>query len=261
MSLISIDQLRSSERPRLPSWFKVNAQTGPDYLEIKQTMDRLQLHTICEEARCPNMGECWDSGTATFMVLGDTCTRACSFCNVKTGLPNALDTNEPEHVADAVAKLGLSHVVITSVDRDDLDDGGAGHIAATISAVRARCPVTTIEVLTPDFLRKDGAVEQVRRAYDIAGGKGAININVLWEMGGAQQVLEGVLEKTRGLVTGVTCGAGMPYRLSEIAQRFNVMSIPTLLLIQDGEIKKRLVGAKGKGALLSDLQEYLPPSH
>ncbi len=116
---------------------------------------------MCEEAGCPNIGECWEKKHATFMLMGDVCTRACAFCNVKTGLPGALDPDEPTHVAAAVAKLGLAHVVITSVDRDDLDDGGARHFAETIRAVRAQTPATTIEVLTPDFLRKDGAVDTV----------------------------------------------------------------------------------------------------
>ena len=119
------------------------------------------LHTVCEEAGCPNIGECWDKKHATFMLMGDTCTRACAFCNVKTGLPGPLDGAEPERVAEATAKLGLKHVVVTSVDRDDLDDGGAAHFAAVIRAIRTRCSSTTIEVLTPDFLRKDGAVESV----------------------------------------------------------------------------------------------------
>jgi lipoic acid synthetase len=119
---------------------------------------------VCEEAGCPNIGECWEKKHATFMIMGDTCTRACAFCNVKTGLPGVLDPSEPEHVGEATAKLGLSHVVITSVDRDDLADGGAQHFAETIRAVRAHCPQTTIEVLTPDFLRKDGAEELVVKA-------------------------------------------------------------------------------------------------
>jgi lipoic acid synthetase len=119
------------------------------------------LHTVCEEAGCPNIGECWEKRHATFMIMGDTCTRACAFCNVKTGLPVALDPDEPARVADATAKLGLTHIVVTSVDRDDLADGGAQHFADTIRAIRARCPQTTIEVLTPDFLRKDAALERV----------------------------------------------------------------------------------------------------
>jgi lipoic acid synthetase len=131
------------------------------------------LHTVCEEAGCPNIGECWEQKHATFMIMGDTCTRACAFCNVKTGLPAALDVDEPAHVAEATAKLGLSHVVITSVDRDDLADGGAGHFAAVIGAIRARCRDTTIEVLTPDFLRKDDAAETV-----VAAGPDIFNHNL-----------------------------------------------------------------------------------
>jgi lipoic acid synthetase len=122
------------------------------------------LHTVCEEAGCPNIGECWEKKHATFMLMGDICTRACAFCNVKTGLPGVLDPAEPLQVAEATARLGLAHVVITSVDRDDLADGGARHFADTIRAIRARCPQTTIEVLTPDFLRKDGALEKVVEA-------------------------------------------------------------------------------------------------
>ncbi len=147
-----------------PDWIRVKAPVSRGYGETRRIVRENGLHTVCEEAGCPNIGECWEKKHATFMIMGDTCTRACAFCNVKTGLPGPLDPHEPEHVADATAKLGLSHIVITSVDRDDLDDGGAGHIAETICAIRARCPQTTIEVLTPDFLRKDGAVEKVVEA-------------------------------------------------------------------------------------------------
>jgi lipoyl synthase len=144
-----------------PDWIRVKAPVSRGYVETRDIVRAHGLHTVCEEAGCPNIGECWEQKHATFMIMGNTCTRACAFCNVKTGLPGALDAAEPEHVADATAKLGLAHVVITSVDRDDLDDGGAAHFAAVIRAIRARCPQTTIEVLTPDFLRKDGAVETV----------------------------------------------------------------------------------------------------
>jgi lipoic acid synthetase len=146
---------------RKPDWIRVKAPVSRGYLDTQNIVRQNGLHTVCEEAGCPNIGECWEKKHATFMIMGDTCTRACAFCNVKTGLPAALDIAEPEHVAAATAKLGLAHIVITSVDRDDLDDGGAGHFAAVISAIRAHCPNTTIEVLTPDFLRKDGAVETV----------------------------------------------------------------------------------------------------
>jgi len=146
---------------RKPDWIRVKAPVSKGYAATHAIMRENGLHTVCEEAGCPNIGECWEKKHATFMIMGDTCTRACAFCNVKTGLPGALDPNEPTHVGEATAKLGLAHIVVTSVDRDDLADGGADHFAQTIRAIRAHCPSTTIEVLTPDFLRKDGAVEQV----------------------------------------------------------------------------------------------------
>src|SRR6478752_3473368 len=144
-----------------PDWIRVKAPVSAGYFATQKLMRENALHTVCEEAGCPNIGECWEKKHATFMIMGDTCTRACAFCNVRTGLPGPLDPHEPEHVAEATAKLGLAHIVVTSVDRDDLADGGADHFAQTIRAIRERCPNTTIEVLTPDFLRKDGAVEQV----------------------------------------------------------------------------------------------------
>jgi lipoic acid synthetase len=153
-----------SAQPKKPDWIRVKAPVSPGYLATRDIVRAHKLHTVCEEAGCPNIGECWEKKHATFMIMGDTCTRACAFCNVKTGLPGALDATEPQHVGEATAKLGLSHVVITSVDRDDLSDGGAQHFAETIRAVRAHCPQTTIEVLTPDFLRKDGAEELVVKA-------------------------------------------------------------------------------------------------
>jgi lipoic acid synthetase len=144
-----------------PDWIRVKAPVSPGYTATRDIVRANALHTVCEEAGCPNIGECWEKKHATFLIMGDTCTRACAFCNVKTGLPGALDPDEPAHVAEATAKLGLAHVVITSVDRDDLADGGADHFAKVIGAVRAQCPNTTIEILTPDFLRKDGAIETV----------------------------------------------------------------------------------------------------
>jgi lipoic acid synthetase len=149
---------------RKPDWIRVKAPVSRGYAATHAIMRENKLVTVCEEAGCPNIGECWEKKHATFMIMGDTCTRACAFCNVKTGLPGALDADEPAHVAEAVARLGLSHVVVTSVDRDDLDDGGADHFARTIGAIRAQCPSTTIEILTPDFLRKDGALEKVAAA-------------------------------------------------------------------------------------------------
>jgi lipoic acid synthetase len=149
---------------RKPAWIRVKAPTHPVYQETRALMREKKLVTVCEEAACPNIGECWSQRHATMMICGEICTRACAFCNVSTGVPAALDPTEPARVADAVATLGLRHIVITSVDRDDVADGGAGHFAAVIAAIRAATPATTIEILTPDFLRKPGAVEVVAAA-------------------------------------------------------------------------------------------------
>jgi lipoic acid synthetase len=150
--------------PPKPAWLRVKAPGAGAFVETNRIVREHGLHTVCQEASCPNIGECWAVRHATFLILGDVCTRACAFCNVKTGLPEALDAAEPERVADATAKLGLKHVVVTSVDRDDLADGGAAHFARTIRAIRAASPGTTVEVLTPDFLRKEGALEVVVEA-------------------------------------------------------------------------------------------------
>jgi lipoic acid synthetase len=146
---------------RKPEWIRVRAPTHPVYHETRALMRAHRLVTVCEEAACPNIGECWSQRHATMMIMGEVCTRACAFCNVATGLPQALDADEPRRVGEAVAALGLRHVVVTSVDRDDLADGGAAHFAATIRAIRAAAPGTTVEVLTPDFLRKPAALEVV----------------------------------------------------------------------------------------------------
>lgn len=142
---------------RKPDWIRVKAPTSRGYLETREIVKSNRLVTVCEEAGCPNIGECWEKKHATFMIMGEICTRACAFCNVSTGIPTPLDLDEPANVAKAVAQMGLNHVVITSVDRDDLDDGGAQHFADVIAAIRESSPGTTIEILTPDFLRKDGA--------------------------------------------------------------------------------------------------------
>ena len=149
---------------RKPDWIRVRAPGSPVYRETHRIIREHKLVTVCEEAACPNIGECWSKRHATMMIMGDTCTRACAFCNVRTGLPGPLDPREPARVADAVARLGLRHVVVTSVDRDDLPDGGAAHFAAVIRAIRHASPGTTVEVLIPDFLRKDGALERVVEA-------------------------------------------------------------------------------------------------
>ncbi len=147
-------------RQRKPDWIRVKAPTSKGYAETRQLMRSLGLVTVCEEAACPNIGECWTKKHATVMILGDTCTRACAFCNVKTGMPGPVDRQEPEHVAVAAAELGLEHIVITSVDRDDLPDGGASQFVKVIGALRKRAPKTTIEILTPDFRNKGEAPVQ-----------------------------------------------------------------------------------------------------
>ena len=159
--------------PRKPDWIRVKAPGSKVFTETKAIVREHGLVTVCEEAGCPNIGECWSKKHATFMIMGDTCTRACAFCNVATGKPGALNPHEPANIAEAVGKLGLGHVVVTSVDRDDLPDGGAAHFAAVIGALRQAAPDTTIEVLTPDFLRKDGAVEVV-----VAAGPDVFNHNL-----------------------------------------------------------------------------------
>jgi lipoyl synthase len=158
------NETKPQEVQRKPPWIRVRAPTSPVYAETKRLMREQKLHTVCEEAACPNIGECWAQKHATIMILGDTCTRACTFCNVKTGMPNTLDPHEPKRVAEAIARLALHHVVVTSVDRDDLPDGGARQFASVIREIRAAAPGTTIEVLTPDFLRKDAAAELVVEA-------------------------------------------------------------------------------------------------
>ena len=147
-----------------PSWIRVKAPVSKEYENTRELIRSLKLNTVCEEAGCPNISECWSKKHATVMILGSVCTRNCSFCNIATGIPDKLDPHEPERLAEAVAKLGLAHVVITSVDRDDLDDGGAGHFIQCIEQIRARTKDTTIEILTPDFLRKEGALERVVKA-------------------------------------------------------------------------------------------------
>lgn len=158
-----VENLKSDARPqpRKPDWIRVKAPVSKDYAETKKLMRRLNLNTVCEEAACPNIGECWANKHATVMILGDTCTRACAFCNVKTGMPGIVDPLEPVHVAEACGELGLEHIVITSVDRDDLADGGADQFVRVIEELRNAAPDTTIEILTPDFRHKEGAIEAV----------------------------------------------------------------------------------------------------
>ena len=159
--MATVTLLDRTTLPRKPAWIRVKAPTSEAYHDTRRLLREKRLHTVCEEAACPNIGECWEKKHATFMIMGDTCTRACAFCNVKTGRPLAVDPLEPAHLAEVVATMALAHVVITSVDRDDLPDGGAFQFVRCIEAIRAASPATTIEILTPDFLRKPGAVARI----------------------------------------------------------------------------------------------------
>jgi lipoic acid synthetase len=171
---MKIHNLRPGEPPLAkPAWIRVKAPTSRGYEATRGLMRELRLNTVCEEAACPNIGECWSNAQATVMILGSVCTRACAFCNVATGRPDRLDPHEPDRVADAVARLDLAHVVITSVDRDDLRDGGAGQFVRCIERLRETSPATTVEVLTPDFLRKEGALQAV-----VAAGPDVFNHNL-----------------------------------------------------------------------------------
>ena len=152
---------KETSQIKKPDWLRVRVSGSEKFLKTKKILSDSKIVTVCEEANCPNISECWQKNHATFMIMGDTCTRACAFCNVKTGLPDKLDVFEPYKISQAVKKMNLSHVVITSVDRDDLDDGGAEHFAKTINAIRKTSPETTIEILTPDFLKKEDALEKI----------------------------------------------------------------------------------------------------
>jgi len=156
---------KETSQIKKPDWLRVRVSGSKKFLETKKILSESKIVTVCEEANCPNISECWQKNHATFMIMGDTCTRACAFCNVKTGLPDKLDVFEPYKISQVVKKMNLSHVVITSVDRDDLDDGGAGHFAKTINAIRKTSPETTIEILTPDFLKKEDALEKILKDY------------------------------------------------------------------------------------------------
>lgn len=161
MSNITNLQEQTTEKLKKPDWIRVKAPVSKEFQNTRDLMRTNKLNTVCEEAACPNIGECWEQKHATVMILGSVCTRACAFCNITTGMPDKLDPHEPDNLADAVSKLGLKHVVITSVDRDDLPDGGAGHFVRCIERIRETSPDTTIEILTPDFMRKPNAVEAI----------------------------------------------------------------------------------------------------
>jgi lipoyl synthase len=203
---------------RKPPWIRVKAPNSPEYHATRRLMRELSLNTVCEEAACPNIGECWKQKHATVMILGSVCTRACTFCNVATGKPDQLDPHEPQHVAEAVARLGLAHIVVTSVDRDDLEDGGAQQFVRTIAAIRTLAPQTTIEVLTPDFLKKEGAIDAV-----VAAGPDIYNHNLETVPRLYAEVRPGaryfqslrLLDRVKALAPGMFTKSGMMVGLGE----------------------------------------------
>ena len=205
-------------RPRKPEWLKIRAGGGPRFASVKQAVEERGLHTVCQEARCPNMGECWGHGTATFMILGDICTRGCRYCAVDKGMPTELDLDEPAKLADAAAEMGLSYVVITSVDRDDLSDGGASIFAASIAAIRERSPGTSVEVLVPDFRGNPDALRAVLDA-----GPDVLNHNVetvprLYRRargGGVYATTLELLARARAWAPGMVTKTGMMLGLGE----------------------------------------------
>jgi lipoic acid synthetase len=224
----SLVQIRTHSPSRKPAWLKVKAPGGPNYIALKQMMRDLKLHTVCEEAHCPNIGECWEHKAATFMILGDVCTRNCAYCAVAHGTPAPLDENEPERLADAVARMDLRHVVITSVDRDDLPNGGAEIFAACIAEIRRRLPDTSIEVLIPDFKGREAALrlvvdaqpdilnhnlETIDRLYRIArpGGRYARALELLHR---AKEMHPNALTKS-----GIICGLGEEWDELLVAMR------------------------------------------
>ncbi len=211
-----------SSQPRKPDWIRVKAPTSAGYKQTRDIMREHKLVTVCEEAGCPNVGECWSQGHATMMIMGEICTRGCTFCNVATGRPDALDVFEPGRVADAVKKLGLNHVVITSVDRDDVEDGGAEHFAQTIRAVRRQSPGTTIEILTPDFLKCDPSVLETV----VAAGPDVFNHNLETVPGLYPQVRPGaryfhslrLLQRVKEIDPAMFTKSGIMVGLGEDAQ-------------------------------------------
>ncbi len=233
--------------PRKPDWIRVKAPTSAEHASVRRLMRGRHLHTVCEEAACPNIGECWQRKHASFLIMGDICTRACAFCNVRTGRPTALDPEEPGNLAASVRDMGLTHVVITSVDRDDLDDGGAGHYVACIEAIRDQSPDTTIEVLTPDFRDKPGALETL-----MAAGPDVFNHNLetvprlypTIRPGARYYHSLNLLDRARALNPAVFTKSGLMVGLGE----------------DDGEIQQVMDDMRAAGVDFLTVGQYLQPT-
>jgi len=234
-----------------PPWLRIRLLTGPDYQEVRSLMRGLSLNTVCEEARCPNIYECWGDRTATFMILGDICTRRCGFCAVASGRPRSVDAGEPAHLAEAVARLGLEHAVVTSVDRDDLPDGGAGHFAAVIRAVRERCPTCEVEVLTPDFRGVPDAAAIILAAGPVVFSHNIETVPRLYPSArpGSRY------DRSMGLLReAVACRGGAPRPL-----------VKTGLMVGLGETSDELLATletiRAAGVEIVTLGQYLRPTH
>ncbi|MEK6608205.1 MAG: lipoyl synthase [Myxococcota bacterium] len=246
---VSIDALRQTRGTRLPSWLKVRVPGSGAFGAIREKLRALELHTVCEEARCPNLAECWGGGTATIMVLGDTCTRACRFCHVKSGNPRGVvDAREPEHVGEAVAAMGLRYVVLTSVDRDDLADGGAGHFAACVRSIKRRAPEILVETLVPDFGGNDAALAALLcAAPDVVA-----------------QNQETVRRLTR-TVRDRRADYDLTLRVLAAAKRLSPRAITKSSLMvglgeRDGEIAEAMGDLRAAGVEILTIGQYLRPS-
>ena len=215
---IPVDAVETVTRPRKPEWLKIRAGGGPQYASVKHAVEERGLHTVCQEARCPNIGECWGHGTATFMILGDICTRGCRYCAVDKGMPTELDLDEPAKLADAVVEMGLSYVVITSVDRDDLSDGGASIFAGSIRAIRERTPETAVEVLIPDFRGNPDALRAVLDARPDVLNHNVETVPRLYRRargGGVYATTLELLARARAWAPGIVTKTGMMLGLGE----------------------------------------------
>jgi lipoic acid synthetase len=249
---ISIDAVDIAPRPRKPVWLKIRAGGGPQYASVKHAVEERGLHTVCQEARCPNIGECWGHGTATFMILGDICTRGCRYCAVDKGLPTELDLDEPAKLADAVVEMALSYVVITSVDRDDLSDGGAAIFAASIRAIRERSPGTEVEVLIPDFKGNPDALRAVLDAQPDVLNHNVETVPRLYRRargGGVYAVTLELLSRARAWAPGAVIKTGMMLGLGE--------EIPEVLAVMR-DLVEREVDILTLGQYLRPTDWHLP---
>jgi lipoic acid synthetase len=245
VTTISVDSLAATAappgsavpRPRKPEWLKIRAGGGPRFASVKQAVEERGLHTVCQEARCPNMGECWGHGTATFMILGDVCTRGCRYCAVDKGMPTELDLDEPARLADAAAEMGLSYVVITSVDRDDLADGGASIFAGSIEAIRGRSPGTSVEVLVPDFRGNPDALRAVLDARPDVLNHNVETVPRLYRRargGGVYATSLELLARARAWAPGMVTKTGMMLGLGE--ETAEVLAVMRDLVERDVDI-------------------------